>query len=480
MIVYLLLVIRCGHDGSMSLDATNPNRPLNSSLPLTGECVTFTGTLASMTHQRPANWWNSSADDRPVRLSRRVDAGRRRRRLAAGRRRSCVTKTDRSHGSDADGAELRIVSESDWLHLIGLNEQRSEIQRAYTPAMLSRLLGLPVSLIRRWARIGLIRPVRRVCRLPYFDFREVSSAQRLAQLLDEGVTPETLEKSLTQLSRSLAGTDRSLAQLTLLVQDDKVVVRDQHGVVNPAPASVCWISTRKSSTARLSIARRIRRGDESGTADKLTTTVDRCTISFLEASLRLDDRAMKDWTADEWFHEGCRLAEESAFESAVNAFRNSLSLLAVGMADLADPNDCAHRETDSRIRPMSISIWQMSCIESATQKPPSNAIIARSNSLPTLSKHGLNWAACVSKPVSHEAAEEAFLTAIAIHEANPDALLHYAQLLDATNGRKSRLTTGANICGTIHAAHGQITRDRDCMIDSRCLGPRGRASRCFA
>ena len=45
--------------------------------------------------------------------------------------------------------------------------------------MLSRLLGLPVNLIRRCGDIGLIHPVRRVCRLPYFDFREVASARRL-------------------------------------------------------------------------------------------------------------------------------------------------------------------------------------------------------------------------------------------------------------------------------------------------------------
>ena len=132
-----------------------------------------------------------------------------------------------------EGSDLRVVAESDWLHLIGLNEQRDEIQRAYTPAMLSRLLNVSVRIIRRWARIGLIRPVRRVCRLPYFDYREVSSAQRLAKLLEDGVSADRLEQSLTELSSTLAGTDRTLAQLTLLVRDEKVVLRDEHGMLNP-------------------------------------------------------------------------------------------------------------------------------------------------------------------------------------------------------------------------------------------------------
>jgi DNA-binding transcriptional MerR regulator len=66
--------------------------------------------------------------------------------------------------------------------------------------MLSRLLDVPVRMIRRWARLGLIKPVRRVCRLPYFDYREVASARRLATLLEQGVSAETLEKSLAELS----------------------------------------------------------------------------------------------------------------------------------------------------------------------------------------------------------------------------------------------------------------------------------------
>ena len=31
----------------------------------------------------------------------------------------------------------------------------------------------------------------------------------------------------------MAGTDRSIAQLNLLVQDDKILMRDERGVLNP-------------------------------------------------------------------------------------------------------------------------------------------------------------------------------------------------------------------------------------------------------
>lgn len=33
------------------------------------------------------------------------------------------------------------------------------------------------------------------------------------------------------------------------------------------------------------------------------------------------------WTAEEWFHEGCRLSESGEFEQAVTVFRRSLCLL---------------------------------------------------------------------------------------------------------------------------------------------------------
>ena len=133
----------------------------------------------------------------------------------------------------ANGSDIKVLAESDWLQLLGLDEHREEIRRAHTPAMLSRLLDVPVRMIRRWARLGLIRPVRRVCRLPYFDYREVASARRLATLLEQGVSADVLERSLAELSLTIAGTDRSLAQLNLLVQDEKILMRDDRGVLNP-------------------------------------------------------------------------------------------------------------------------------------------------------------------------------------------------------------------------------------------------------
>ncbi|MCP4172663.1 MAG: GlcNAc transferase [Fuerstiella sp.] len=336
----------------------------------------------------------------------------------------------------ADGAEIRIVAESDWLHLINLIERREEIHRSYTPAMLQTLLGVPGNVIRRWARIQLIRPVSIVGRCPYFDYREVASAQRLARLLDEGVTPECLEKSLSELSRTLAGTDRSLAQLNLLVQDKNVLMRDAHGVLIPGSGQrLLDFDTAADLSLHCSDdpAEPAAADQEREETPNLTPEDEQLTtISFIEARLQLDDRSMSEWTADEWFNEGCRLSEEAAFDSAVNAFRNCLSLLASEHALLResqtsfsgqagpvfpDPADVNFHMADALYRAgkTEAAIERYHC---ATEFAPD--FIEAWTQLGCLQTERQQW----------QLAEEALITAISIHDGNPDALLHYAQLLD--------------------------------------------------
>jgi tetratricopeptide (TPR) repeat protein len=403
---------------------------LQSSLPLSGECVAFTGTLASMTH-RDAGRMTERCGGRHVQSVSRVVS-----MLVVGEEGwpleedgQASQKLLKSSNLIADGAELRILSESDWLHLLGLIEQRDEIHRAYTPAMLSRLLSVPVSLIRRWARIGLIRPVRRVCRLPYFEYREVSSAQRLATLLDEGVSPQVLESSLAQLSQTLTGTDRSLAQLNLLVQDDKVLFRDQHGVVNPRTGQRLLDFDVQPPIAVYDPAAPDHPTVQETSTDEEPPAV---TISFAEASLRLEDRDMKEWTADEWFQEGCRLAEESSYDSAINAFRNSLSLLA---ADWSPPAAAQRPAAEQGIPdPADVNfhladvLYRAGCSEAAVERYHCAIEFA-----PDFIEAWTQLGCLLFEAGRNDVAEDAFQTAIAIHGANPDALLHYAQLLDATS-----------------------------------------------
>jgi tetratricopeptide (TPR) repeat protein len=417
---------------------SQPDQPsLSSSLPLSGECVTFTGTLASMIHREAGELVELNGGRAVQSMSGSVSM------LVVGEEgwpleEDGAASQKLTHATQliADGADVRIVAESDWLHLINLIERRDEIHRSYTPAMLQTLLGVSGNVIRRWARIQLIRPVRVVGRCPYFDYREVASAQRLARLLDEGVTAERLEKSLSELSQTLAGTDRSLAQLTLLVQDEKVLMRDAHGVLIPRTGQRLLDF---DTTTELSL----HCGDDEVSTietdvgpdeipDEIPDDDQPSTISFAAARLQLDDRSMSEWTADEWFSEGCRLSEEAAFDSAVNAFRNCLSLLAsehallresqslsTGEAEptFPDPADVNFHLADALYRAgrTEAAIERYHC---ATEFAPD--FIEAWTQLGCLQTERQQW----------QLAEEALITAISIHDGNPDALLHYAQLLD--------------------------------------------------
>ena len=128
---------------------------------------------------------------------------------------------------------LQVITETQLWQQLQLVEGPEDIHRLYTPAMLAELLGVPVAVIRRWHRRGLIVPMREVRRLPYFDFREVATARRLADLLAAGTSPGAIEKKLAALGRYLPDVQRPLAQLSVIVQGKEILLRQGDGLVEP-------------------------------------------------------------------------------------------------------------------------------------------------------------------------------------------------------------------------------------------------------
>ncbi|MCA9009781.1 MAG: tetratricopeptide repeat protein [Planctomycetaceae bacterium] len=403
-----------------------------SSLPLAGETVAFTGTLASMTHRdaiRLVEEYGGRATHTVSKATTMLVIGEEGWPLEP----DGVTsqKLQQTTQLVADGSETRILAESDWLQLLGLDEHREEIRRSHTPAMLSRLLDVPVRMIRRWARLGLIRPVRRVCRLPYFDYREVASARRLAMLLDQGVAAEVLERSLTELSRTMAGTDRSLAQLNLLVQDDKILMRDERGVLNPRTGQRLLDFDATDGFGVFNPGEEVESSSDPGDHDADEVPV---SIPFHSARPDLQDRRMADWNAEEWFHEGCRLTEEAELESAINSFRNAMSLLSSEIAAARlSADDAAEDHLSMFPDPaevnfhMADALYRSGRVEAAIER-----YYCAIESAPDFIEAWTQLGCLQSELDQPEVAEQSLATAISIHPENPDALLHYAQLLDQT------------------------------------------------
>lgn len=128
---------------------------------------------------------------------------------------------------------LQCIRETELWQRMKLVELEQNVHRLYTPAMLAELLGVSVAVIRRWHRRGLILPAKEVHRLPYFDFCEVSNARRLAELLSEGCSPAEIEKQLAGLQRYLPTVERPLAQLSVIVQDKRLLLRQGDGLIEP-------------------------------------------------------------------------------------------------------------------------------------------------------------------------------------------------------------------------------------------------------
>ncbi len=128
---------------------------------------------------------------------------------------------------------LEVISETQFWHRLGLMENERHVRRLYTPAMLAHLLKVSVAVIRRWHRRGLIVPIREVHRLPYFDFQEVATARRLAELLAAGATPQAIERKLEQLARLVPDVERPLAQLSIIVEGRQLLLRQGEGLIEP-------------------------------------------------------------------------------------------------------------------------------------------------------------------------------------------------------------------------------------------------------
>lgn len=197
------------------------------------------------------------------------------------------------------GEPLRIVSESEWLKLLGVEPPERKTHQLYTPAMLSQLLNVSVHDIRRWERVGLIKAVKKVYRLPYFEFEEVASARRLCQLAASGVRADQIATSLKRLHSLLPDVERPLAQLEVLSRGmSGLVFRDDLGLIETTGQRLFDFDPPQEEEA----------------TDSPSTIPFRPSLSEV-----LVDQ--NKWSADDWFQEGCRLADQNEIAGAVEAFR---------------------------------------------------------------------------------------------------------------------------------------------------------------
>lgn len=138
-----------------------------------------------------------------------------------------------SQQQQATRGQLEVLSETAFYQRLGYAEPDANLGQLATPAMLAELLGVPINIIRRWRRKGLIVPAREIHSLPYFDFQEIATARNLAQLLAAGESPAAIERKLERLSRFLPDVERPLAQLSVIINGRELLLRQGEGLVEP-------------------------------------------------------------------------------------------------------------------------------------------------------------------------------------------------------------------------------------------------------
>jgi tetratricopeptide (TPR) repeat protein len=194
-----------------------------------------------------------------------------------------------------EGASIEILSERDFLRRLGLESREGDIHRFYTMAQLSRILDLPRDRIRLWMRVGLIRPVKVVHRLCYFDFHQVRDAKTLSDLSRAGVSLDRIRGSLEKLKNWMPDLDHPIAQLDLIEREGRLLVRLEDGkLVEPSGQMVFDLEGTKG---------------EGSTADG--------------PEIRTADGPR---TAEEWLDKALRDEEAGRLEEAELAYRHALFL----------------------------------------------------------------------------------------------------------------------------------------------------------
>jgi tetratricopeptide (TPR) repeat protein len=146
-------------------------------------------------------------------------------------------------------------------------------------------------------------PAREVHRLPYFDFQEVATARRLAQLLAAGASPAVIEKQLAELARFVPEVERPLAQLAVIVEGRQLLLRQGEGLIEPGGQLRLDFEAAESVSTP---------GDHGDGGTGITSLVDR----FSESELT---------SPEEMLRLASQLEDEGQLEAAAEMYRATLA-----------------------------------------------------------------------------------------------------------------------------------------------------------
>ncbi len=204
---------------------------------------------------------------------------------------------------------LEIIHETELWERLDLVPVEGNVRQLYTPAMLADLLTVPISVVRRWHRRGLIVPVREVHRLAYFDYQQVATARHLAKLLQAGASPAVIERKLAQLAHWFPDVERPLAQLSIIVEGRDLLLRQGEGLIDV------------TGQRRIDFEA-ADRSEGPGDADEPVQTA----AVYSLHDFWIAGRATPGVTGDELKQQAAELEEDGRLEEAVDLYRAVLAM----------------------------------------------------------------------------------------------------------------------------------------------------------
>ena len=214
----------------MLAEPINPDRLDIPSL-IRGRCVMAVGRFASMNRQELSDLLDANGARYTVNLGRGVSVvivGQQDWPVTAnGTLPEALRAVRRLIRHEKSG--IRVVSEEQFLTALGLSAYRESVQRLYTVSTLTELLDVPREQLKAWVTAGLIRPAKIEYGVWFFDFRQVTAAKRLWELVRSGVPLRRLRLTLEQLCKWMPDCGDPLQQLTVLEQSGQLLIRLEEG-----------------------------------------------------------------------------------------------------------------------------------------------------------------------------------------------------------------------------------------------------------
>jgi tetratricopeptide (TPR) repeat protein len=174
---------------------------------------------------------------------------------------------------------------------------RDPLADMYSLRDAAKLFRLSESRLRYWEKNGFVVRSGEISGKRYYTFQDLIGLRAAKDLLEEGVAPRSVHKSLRALRESLPKVPRPLTSLRIVADGQTLVVRDQRGAYDPLTGQL--ILNFDVNSLREDVVRVLKRGG----------------------------RESDHKRAYESYLEGCRLDEdESTFEGAEAAYRRALQL----------------------------------------------------------------------------------------------------------------------------------------------------------